>query len=334
MENWISFFLKAGISSENAKEYAEIFARNRIKKSHLSEMTKEYLKDMAIHAMGDILYILRHCKVHSSQDESCKPSSSSGASASFQSSSVVPKISASGSSSSQNTIVRIRSDVKEPVASSSLIGQPEKIASSTPIQSSPFSGIAKQSANISKRPWNTPSSLPTEKVTSTTNLPSAVNKGKPVVYLDEDLLAGLNFHIHCTSPPSLPTSGGQSSKPRVSFRETTFKRSLTGIPKIEKGTKSSFGGRSDTTGATSVPLGTPYMRITLDTSVPTKSPRLEPTKEPSFCVRLPQVKPTEQTIRRSPLQQTIQSAHSETSSTRRLTSGRVIGIKNVHSRLG
>ncbi|KAF4523343.1 hypothetical protein B566_EDAN005497, partial [Ephemera danica] len=65
---WIHFFEDAGLPSNVAVKYALTFSENRIKKAMLLDLNKEYLKEMGITLMGDIISILKHAKDVSEED--------------------------------------------------------------------------------------------------------------------------------------------------------------------------------------------------------------------------------------------------------------------------
>ncbi|KAL3865978.1 hypothetical protein ACJMK2_043320 [Sinanodonta woodiana] len=62
MSYWIQFFKDAGIPVADAADYAVIFSDNRISQDHLIDLNKDYLNDMHITIIGDVISILKHAK--------------------------------------------------------------------------------------------------------------------------------------------------------------------------------------------------------------------------------------------------------------------------------
>ena len=59
---WAKFFCDAGLQEDIAVNYANIFNSNRIKFEFLPDLDKDYLKDMDITIIGDIMAILKYAK--------------------------------------------------------------------------------------------------------------------------------------------------------------------------------------------------------------------------------------------------------------------------------
>ena len=59
---WNDFFLDAKIPEDVAFRYAENFYKNRMSFDMLADLTKDYLRDLDITALGDIISILKHPK--------------------------------------------------------------------------------------------------------------------------------------------------------------------------------------------------------------------------------------------------------------------------------
>ncbi|KAG1672255.1 hypothetical protein GQR58_016059 [Nymphon striatum] len=65
---WINFFRECGLPIAVATNYAVIFTNHRIQKNMLADLNKEYLQEMGITTMGDIISILKMSKSVSDQD--------------------------------------------------------------------------------------------------------------------------------------------------------------------------------------------------------------------------------------------------------------------------
>ena len=61
---WVSFFLEAGIPQEIAAEYAVKFITDGIQEKILPDLTKKYLRSMAVFDLRDIIAILKQSRRH------------------------------------------------------------------------------------------------------------------------------------------------------------------------------------------------------------------------------------------------------------------------------
>ena len=57
-KDWENFFQKTGIPEDTSKTYAKSFKNNHVTEIFLPELTKEFLNDLGITMIGDILIIL------------------------------------------------------------------------------------------------------------------------------------------------------------------------------------------------------------------------------------------------------------------------------------
>ena len=63
LNDWVSFFKKAGISPPSAvNTYAAAFVKNKMGNDTLEDLDQENLRQMGITALGNILRILKHTK--------------------------------------------------------------------------------------------------------------------------------------------------------------------------------------------------------------------------------------------------------------------------------
>ncbi|XP_076442727.1 uncharacterized protein LOC143281404 [Babylonia areolata] len=65
---WLKFFTDAHIPAGDAAHYAVLFSDNRIQRGMLLDLTKEYLTDMGISRLGDVIAILKHARTVHDQD--------------------------------------------------------------------------------------------------------------------------------------------------------------------------------------------------------------------------------------------------------------------------
>lgn len=70
VQRWMKFFLAAGIPDVTAATYATNFANNRIEMSMLMDLNKDYLKDLEINLLGDIILVLKYAKKVSDKQNS------------------------------------------------------------------------------------------------------------------------------------------------------------------------------------------------------------------------------------------------------------------------
>ncbi|XP_063700721.1 uncharacterized protein C19orf47 homolog [Culicoides brevitarsis] len=75
LDKWTDFFRKAGLPKEVANTYAHSFTENRIQMTMLPDLNKEYLREMGIFRMGDIILILRQAKSVQEHGDLVSPSS-------------------------------------------------------------------------------------------------------------------------------------------------------------------------------------------------------------------------------------------------------------------
>ena len=68
-KQWMRFFLDAGIPPDSAAHYAVTFEQNRMGLDMVGDLDKEYLRDLKITALGDIISILRAAKKHQDRTE-------------------------------------------------------------------------------------------------------------------------------------------------------------------------------------------------------------------------------------------------------------------------
>ncbi|XP_067140653.1 uncharacterized protein C19orf47 isoform X2 [Centruroides vittatus] len=64
---WIKFFIDSGLPPNVSANYAIIFTDHRIQMDMLLDLSKEYLFDMGIRTLGDVIAILRHAKIAHNQ---------------------------------------------------------------------------------------------------------------------------------------------------------------------------------------------------------------------------------------------------------------------------
>ena len=61
-EQWKSFLVDVGIPSSACNNYATTFAENYQTEANLPDLMKNYLRDLGISVIGDILAVIHHAK--------------------------------------------------------------------------------------------------------------------------------------------------------------------------------------------------------------------------------------------------------------------------------
>lgn len=142
--DWIRFFANAGIPRSAAAQYAVTFTENRISMGMLLDLNKEYLKDMGITVLGDIISILKHAKDVQGQittDRALKSASPS------HSSSAPPPI------EKKTTVVKKVVTLPKPVSSvSSDLGSSSKKETVTARLGPPATRVFQPSSVVDKKP--------------------------------------------------------------------------------------------------------------------------------------------------------------------------------------
>ncbi|XP_037081251.1 uncharacterized protein C19orf47-like [Pollicipes pollicipes] len=68
IKTWLKFFMDASIPAGVATEYAISFSDNRMRLDMLPDLNKDYLRDLNITILGDVIAILKHAKSVSQQE--------------------------------------------------------------------------------------------------------------------------------------------------------------------------------------------------------------------------------------------------------------------------
>lgn len=134
--SWIKFFAAAGVPSPAAASYAHTFVENRIQMDMLMDLNKEYLREMGICPMGDIIAILRHAKTVHDQYRRDKVMKASNATTGHEIKLPTGKVGSSSTSTSSSAapasnIVKITprpaTEIKKPESVVSVAPKPRRV---------------------------------------------------------------------------------------------------------------------------------------------------------------------------------------------------------------
>ncbi len=148
--DWKRFFLEAGIPAAASEQYAVNFAENRISMDMLLELNKDYLRDLGIFVLGDIIAILRRAKAV--QGKMTDSGATTAATSAVQGGS--GSGSGSGAAANKKNLVRIQppSEKAAPAATVERRKPPAAPSSATPTpRPASSSSSKKSSSSVSSR---------------------------------------------------------------------------------------------------------------------------------------------------------------------------------------